>query len=282
LAEPQRQRLIFLAAYTLVLVLVFGQTLSSLMSYALRDELNSQIPLIPPIVAYLLYSRRYRDDLPYQTSVGAAIAVAIVAGIALSLGVTARGLNAEDALALKTASFVFLVIAGGFLFLGSRTLNELAFPLSFLLFMIPVPERWSSAVESSLVEASADVAAALLRATGTPLVREQTIFSIPGIVLEVARECSGIRSSWALFITSVLASNLLLKSPWRRVLLVAFVIPLGVVRNGFRILVIALLCVYFGPEMIDSPVHHQGGPLFFVLSLGPLLLMLWWLRRGEQ
>ena len=78
------------------------------------------------------------------------------------------------------------------------------------------------------------------------------------------------------------ASYLFLKSPWRRAILIAFVIPLAVVRNGFRIWVIGLLCVEIGPQMIDSAIHHQGGPLFFALSLIPLFLLLWWLRKGEQ
>ncbi len=108
------------------------------------------------------------------------------------------------------------------------------------------------------------------------------MFALPGVVLEVAQECSGIRSSWVLFITSLLASHLFLRGPWRRIVLVAFVIPLGIVRNGFRILVIGLMCVYIGPHMIDSVIHRHGGPLFFVLSLGPLFLLLWWLRRGEE
>jgi hypothetical protein len=34
--------------------------------------------------------------------------------------------------------------------------------------------------------------------------------------------------------------------------------------------------------MIDSPIHHKGGPLFFALSLIPLYLLLWWLRRQVQ
>jgi exosortase/archaeosortase family protein len=107
------------------------------------------------------------------------------------------------------------------------------------------------------------------------------VFVLPGIVLEVAQECSGIRSSWVLLITSLLASQMFLKSPWRRAVLVLFVIPLGIVRNGFRILVIGLLCVHIGPHMIDSVIHHRGGPLFFVLSLGPMFLLLWWLRRHD-
>ena len=157
-----------------------------------------------------------------------------------------------------------------------------AFPVGFLLFMVPLPDAAVHTLERASALASAEAAAMYFALAGTPLVRHGTTFELPGIVLEVARECSGIRSSWVLFITSVLASHLFLRSPWRRLVLVAFVIPLGILRNGFRILVIGLLCVHVGPHMIDSIIHRQGGPLFFVLSLIPLFLLLWWLRRAER
>ena len=48
------------------------------------------------------------------------------------------------------------------------------------------------------------------------------------------------------------------------------------------VFVIGLLCVHVGPHMVDSMIHRQGGPFFFVLSLFPLFLLLWWLRRQEQ
>jgi exosortase/archaeosortase family protein len=73
-----------------------------------------------------------------------------------------------------------------------------------------------------------------------------------------------------------------LRSPWRRMALTLFVIPLAIVRNGFRILTIGMLCVHVSPSMIDSPLHHRGGPLFFGLSLIPFFLFLFWLRRGER
>jgi len=63
--------------------------------------------------------------------------------------------------------------------------------------------------------------------------------------------------------------------------LIVAVIPLGILRNGFRIMVIGWLCVRFGPGMINTPIHHQGGPLFFALSLIPFGVLLWLLRRRE-
>ena len=123
----------------------------------------------------------------------------------------------------------------------------------------------------------------VLQDDGHSLLRDGHVFALPGIVLQVAQECSGIRSSWVLFITSLLASHLFLKSPWRRLVAGGLRDSAGhraERRSGFWSS--ACSACTSGPHMIDSSIHHQGGPLFFVLSLGPLFLFLWWLRRREQ
>src|SRR6266513_891294 len=156
-----------------------------------------------------------------------------------------------------------------------------AFPLAYLIFMIPMPDAMADALDSASKYASAEVANILFNLSGTPVLRAGRVFQLPNITIEVAQECSGIRSSWVLLMTSILAANLFLKTSWRRAVIVAFVIPLGILRNGFRILVIGLLCVNVGPQTIHSPIHTRGGPIFFVLSLIPFLMVLWWLRKGD-
>ena len=191
-------------------------------------------------------------------------------------------LSQNDFLSLTAFSFVCLIAMGGFLFLGRKWMTAAAFPFAFLIFMVPLPDAIVHWLETASKLASAEAAALFFSVVGMPVLRDGTVFQLPGIVIEVAQECSGIRSSWVLFITSLLASYLFLRSPWRRAILISLVIPLAIVRNGFRILVIGLLCVQLGPQMINSVIHHRGGPLFFALSLIPLFLLLWWLRRGEQ
>jgi exosortase len=148
--------------------------------------------------------------------------------------------------------------------------------------MVPLPDAAVDWLENASMLASAEAAALFFNVSGTPVLREGTVFELPGIAIQVARECSGIRSSWVLFITGLLASHLFLRTMWRRIVLVAFVIPLGILRNGFRVFVIGQLCVHVGSYMIDSKIHRQGGPVFFALSLVPLLLLLLWLRRRER
>jgi exosortase C (VPDSG-CTERM-specific) len=282
LSRPNRRRVGWFAGYVALLILLFGQPLVALLRHAMQHPLHSHIPLVPLISGYLLYTTRSPFTAAYRSSLPAAVLMALIGVAALAVGIWwLEGISTNDSLALTTTAFVSLVAAGGFLFLGSAWMFSAAFPMAFLLFLVPMPDAMTHALETASMLASADVAAWMLNVSGTPLLRDGQVFVLPGIVLEVAEECSGIRSSWVLLITSLLAAHMFLKSPWRRAVLVLFVIPLGIVRNGFRILVIGLLCVHIGPHMIDSVIHHQGGPLFFVLSLGPMFLLLWWLRRHD-
>ena len=282
LGRPSQLRLLGLAGSLGVLTLLFVRPLAQLLDLALQNELHSYIPLVPFISAYLLYNQP-RTVASYRTSFGATATVAAVGVAALVASIQSQDrLNVNDELSLSMLAYVSFIGASGFLFLGSDRMRAAAFPVGFLVFMVPLPDVAVTWLELKLVAASADAAALLFTWTGTPLFRQGTILTLPGIVLEVAQECSGIRSTVVLFMTSVLASNLFLQSTWRRVALVAVVIPLAIVRNAFRILVIGLLCVYVGPHMSDSVIHRRGGPLFFALSLVPLSLFLLWLRRHDR
>jgi len=269
--------------YIALLTLTFIVPLARLMSHAVGTDLHSHIVLVPLIAAYLLYDRRASLPVAGERATGWAALGAAVGLATLAAALTWRGsLSLNDYLGAMAFAYVCLLAAGGFYFQGARWMRAAAFPFAFLIFLVPLPDAVVDALEKVSMVASAEAAAAYFSLAGTPLVREGTRFELPGITLLVAQECSGIRSSWVLFITSVLASNLFLQSPWRRLAMVAFVIPLGILRNGFRVFVLGILCVHVGPHMIDTPIHHQGGPLFFALSLVPFFLVLWWLRRGER
>ena len=273
------------ACFAIVLLAAFAQPLLALINYAARSELYSYILLVPFVSGYLLFLRR--DQLPRNYVVDLPLAiVSLAAGLgALAftywLDFPGRAPTDNDRFVLLTLSFLWCLAAGGFFFFGRGWMRAAAFPLAYLIFMVPMPDAMADALETASKFASAEVANLLFHLSGTPFLRAGAIFQLPNITIEVAQECSGIRSSWVLFMTSILAANLFLKTRGRRFALVAFVIPLAILRNGFRILVIGLLCVNVGPQMIHSIIHRRGGPLFFMLSLIPFFLVLWWLRKGD-
>jgi exosortase C (VPDSG-CTERM-specific) len=271
-------RLFLFAVFVLLLSLSFFVPFKSLASLAMHDELHSHVFLVPAIACYILYI--IRDQLPktYRSSFVWATLVLIAAA---SFLIIASKWNTYW-LTATILSFVCFLVAGGFACFGKHWMKVAAFPFAFLLFMAPLPVPVVQWLETASKLASADCARFFFYLTGTPVLRDGTIFQLPGIVIEVAQECSGIRSSWVLFIASILASYLFLRRPSHRVILVLAAVPLGVLRNGFRIAVIGLLCIRFGPQMIHHPIHRRGGPLFFVLSLIPLIAVLWALKRRED
>jgi exosortase C (VPDSG-CTERM-specific) len=279
-----RHRAFFIASAALVLCC--APLLFDLARFAARSELYSYILLVPFISGYLAWTKR-RSLSPDAISARRWAPLPLILGCAGIAGywlaeMSGRALGPVDALALGTSSFLLLFAGMGCLFLGREILAALAFPLGFLVFMIPLPLGVQVAMETFLQHGSAAVAYAMLQLAGTPVMRQGLVFHIPGINLEVAPQCSGIHSSIALFLTSLLAGYFFLRSPWKRATLAIAVIPLALLRNGFRVFTIGELCVHVGPRMINSPIHRQGGPIFFLLSLVPFFFLLFLLSRSDR
>ncbi|AMY12957.1 exosortase C, VPDSG-CTERM-specific [Luteitalea pratensis] len=272
-----------LIPYLVVLTIAFIWPLARLMTYVAASNLHSYVLLVPGIAAYLLYERATLLPKPGRPAAPATFILAFVGAMALAASLVWRSrLSLNDYLGLIALAYVAFVAVGGFWFRGSRWMRAAAFPFAFLLFLVPLPDTTVDAIEKGSQFASAEAAAGFYHLAGTPLVRQGLRFELPNITLVVAQECSGIRSSLVLFITSIIAANVFLSSTWRRLALVLFVIPLGIIRNGFRVWVLGELCIRVGTHILDSALHHRGGPIFFALSLGPFFLVLWWLRRGER
>ncbi len=121
----------------------------------------------------------------------------------------------------------------------------------------------------------------LFMATGVPFLREGFVFHLPGMSVEVAKQCSGIRSSLALLITAILAGHMFLKTGWKKVFLAVLIIPVTMFKNGIRILILTLLGTYVDPRWLtESSLHRDGGIVFFILALVLMAPILYWLRKG--
>lgn len=268
------------------LIAVFSPVLFGLGSMAWNSDLFSYILLIPFAVALLIW---WRADTVLTAPVRPAWMAAGIFAV-LGSGVLAwryasppdAALPAPDQLAGSMLAFVLFVVAAALASFGTSLLARIAGPVAMLLLMVPFPSRWEAHLETFLQHGSAMMAEPLFALWGTPLLRDDLIFRLPGIALQVAPECSGIHSTVVLFITSVIASLLLLQCPWSRLVLIAAVIPLALMRNGLRVFVIGQLCVDYGNHMLHSWVHTHGGKLFFALSMIPLLALVLALMRWER
>lgn len=243
--------------------------------------------LIPLISGYLVWNRRKElvASSGYSGGLGWSMAIAgtLALGAYFALALAGWSLGKTDSLAWLIFSFICLVNSCCLLAAGKRNTSIVIFPLALLFLMLPLPSILEKISVAILQRASAEVAYILIKLSGMPVFREGLVFTLPNFRMEVAEECSGIRSTLVLFITSLLAGHLFLRRKSFKGLLALAVLPIGILRNGFRILVITWLTVNVDRTIgVDGPVHKKGGPFFFVLSLGALFGLLFLLRRFEE
>jgi exosortase len=149
--------------------------------------------------------------------------------------------------------------------------------------MVPIPTVILDALIKVLLIGSADTSFAIFKVLGVPVYRDGFVFELPGLAVEVARQCSGIRSTIGMFITSVIAGYMFLRTGWGRVVLILAIFPITIFKNSVRICSISLLAAYVDKSWItDSWLHSGGGIVFFVLGLIILGAVLLVIQRVER
>jgi len=281
-----KSRTIGFGLFFAVSVVLFGGPLKLLVSLSLASDACSQIILIPLISAALVVAERRRIFASPRYSPVAGAGVLGAGVLCFSLARTlSRTLSAHDALCLTTASIVLIWLAGFTCFYGIQASRAGSFALLFLFLMIPVPEFLLARIILALRQGSAAALSTLYSLLQVPFQRDGLVFSLPGVSIGIAPECSGIRSSISLFITGLLAGHFFLKSAWRRVLLMIFIFPVAVLKNAIRLATISLLSAYVDPSFLTGRLHHQGGFVFAIISVGllvPILFLLQWSERRAR
>jgi len=264
-------------------VLIFWRTFHALVLFSLNHEASSHILLIPLVSVYLLWTERSRIFQVVRPSPvrGATL---VLAAFALYL-LMARQWSVQDPeqfLPGATLAIVLLWLGGFLLCYGVAAWRRARFPLLFLLLMVPLPPALLERSIYLLQQGSTEIAYLLFKAVGVPVLRQGFILAVPGVTIEVARECSGIRSSVALFITCLLAAHLFLRTKSRMFVFVLLAFPLAIIKNGIRIATLTLLSVYVDPGFLTGRLHHEGGFVFFLLALALLFPVLLLLQKSER
>ncbi len=263
---------------------LFHGPLSDLKGLTLQNGPYAHVLLIPLISAALIY--RARHEIFRETRPCPAIGLPLVAiGIVAYYRINAHWvvLRPADRLSLAVCALVLVWAAGFILCYGLRPFRNSIFPLAFLFFTVPLPAVLLEKAVAVLQAGSADLTYVIFRALGVPVLRHGLVFSLPGVEIEIAQQCSGIRSSMALFITSILAGHLVLTSAWRRALLGAASIPIVIFKNALRIVGISWLGIYVDPQFLYGRLHHEyGGLVFSLVAIGILVPLLFVLHRSER
>jgi exosortase len=274
-----RHHLCFLILGVLSLMVLWA-SLPMLSTLSLNDEAYSQALIVPLISAALVCLERktvFRSPQFSPLSSSPFLLTGVVAWWA------SRSASLDQHLrpSLVVCALIAMWMAWFVLSYGTQCFHAALFPLLFLLLMIPLPLVAIDKITVVLQKGSAAVAYGLFRALGVPVFSSGLKFALPGVEVEVAKECSGIRSGISLLITGIVAGHVFFKSSWTKVLLSVLTVPIAIFKNAVRIVTISCLGVYVDRSFLFGKLHRYGGVPFALIALailGPVLLVL---RRAE-
>jgi exosortase len=261
--------MIAVGAWVLAAALLYAGVLAKLVQQWGSDPTYSHGFVVPPIALFLVYLER--DRLRRASLRPSALGLVVIAfGLALYV------LGSLGAELFVTRLSLIAVLAGTVLYaFGWNHLRLVAFPIAFLLFMIPLPAIVFDRATVSLQLVASQMGENMLRAADIPVLRDGNILTLPTILLDVNDACSGIRSLMALVSISALVGYFSEAAAWKRGLIVASALPLAIGLNGVRIAATGMAASRFGPAAASGTVHTASGWVVFVVALG----VVWGLQR---
>ncbi len=270
----------------LILIVVSGacwwKSLIAASQLALANDAYTYILLVLPLsIALIYHNRKAFRSRGGEGALWGAVLISVGALIGLVMATEVWAVSPDNRLTFSMAGLVIFWIGSTIVCFGWIAFRNNVFPLCFLFLMVPPPERTVALITEFLQRESAWASAVLFRVAGVPVARAGIVLSIPGLDIEVAKECSSIRSSTMLILLTLILAHLFLRTWPRKTLLVLAAIPLSFVKNGIRIFTIAELGTRVDPGFLDGRLHHDGGIIFLALAVMLIVILLLALRKTE-
>jgi exosortase len=267
-----RLRILWVGLTLGLFVLLYAGVLEGLILQWWSDPDYGHGFFVPLFASYVVWRERERWTKSEIKPSNCGFVVMLGAVCLLLLG----SLGAE----LFIGRFSLLVLlAGMILFLtGWDTLRVVSFPLSYLLWMIPIPVIIYNQITFPLQLLASRLATAWLELVQVPVLRDGNVLVMSNYSLEVVEACSGIRSLMTLIALAVAYGYLVEPRRSVRYILVLLMIPIAIVTNAFRIMGAGMLAHRYGPATAEGFLHEFSGWVIFVCALGLMFLCHWLLR----
>jgi exosortase len=249
------------------IAVTYGPTLAALAHQWMTDDEYSHGVLVVPLAAWFAWQRRRQyQQAPLRPSLWGAVLL-----LASLLTFVVGSLAAE--LFLSRVSLIGVLAACVLALFGWRHLRVAAFPLAFLLLMVPLPAIVFNEISAPLQLVASRVGESTLRAMDVAVYRDGNVLQLGVVRLEVAQACSGIRSLMSLLTVAVVLGETLRASRAQRLLLGAATIPIAIVSNGLRVAATGVAAQMFGAAAARGAFHTFTGWLVFIGTVAALFVL---------
>lgn len=227
-----------------------------------KDE-NGHGPLILAMSAWLLWRDKEAFlELPDMAATVPGLSVMLVGTLSYILG-RSQGIDT-----LEVGSQVLVLIASVLLLKGWKGIRLLAFPIFFLIFMVPVPGVIAQIITLPLKSAVSYCAELILHVFNYPIGRSGVTLVIGQYHLLVADACAGLSSIFTLEALGLFYMKLMnYKSTFRNTLMAIMILPISFISNTVRVIILVLVTYYLGDEMGQGFVHGMAGMVLFAVAL---------------
>jgi exosortase B len=266
------------------LLALYVPTIVDLARNIWSTEEQSQGPIVLAICLWLTWRAWDRID---DSTAGSPRPLLGWAAMAIGLLIYVFG-RSQRILSAQTLSVLFMLPGLVLLFRGSKQLRAAAFPLFFMIFMIPLPATMVDAITQPLKLAVSSVATSVLFSAGYPIARTGVILQIGQYQLLVADACAGLHTLFSLEAMGLLYLNVVRHTSLvRNLVLAVLIVPISFIANVIRVMVLALITYHFGDEAGQGFLHGFAGLVLFMTALMFIIATdstLRWLvgRRGAR
>ncbi len=256
-----------LVAIAVAVGLAYGYLLIWMVERWYKSEYYGHGFLIPLISAYLLYrQRQHLKDLPQENfRWGPPV---VVGALLLHVVATWFDVHFPSGFALIATVFGLVIWLWGW-----PTARAVAFPVGFLVFMVPLARLLIDQFAQPLQLLGANLAGRLAYATGAEVIIEGTTIHTPIYNFEVAIACSGLKSLIAMSALAALLGYIVVAPLSKKIVLFIASIPVALLANTARIFVTLTLGQTLGPATAEGFFHSFSGILVFAFGLAGLFLV---------
>lgn len=247
--------------------LLYRQVIVKLVLDWYNDDNYSHGFLIVPLALYFVWERR--EKLRKIPVVPSASGIVVVLG---SVVVLIAGILGSE-LFLTRISILGTIIGVVLFLFGWRHLRALAFPIAFLLLMIPIPAIIFNRIAFPLQLLASQFGESAMGFADVPVLREGNVLILANTTLEVAEACSGIRSLVSLLTLAIVFGYFSDPRGWVRTLLALCSIPVAIVTNGLRVAGTGIAAHRFGPAAAEGFFHEFSGWIVFVAAFVLMLVV---------
>jgi exosortase len=240
------------------------------------DRYYGYLALVVPVFALMVWaSRDLRQGFAgRRRSLG--LPVVVTGGVMLVLG------HATASLPLQSLSLVVAAVGVAVWLQGTDWARSAAYPLTFLLLLVPVPRAVFDAVTLDVQRFLTRSAGAILAAAGIPVRLEEVAILLPNVTLQIVESCNGLRFLMGLVVLVIGIAGILVPSLWRRLLLIALIVPVGISANVVRITGTGLAAYWFGTDAAEGTAHEIMSKTVWIATLVSLVGLAWCLGRARD